>query len=404
MNYTRTIRSGVALAAAVLLIAAPAVWANDSLNQGMSHFKSGKYAEAAAEFQALVDGAPNYDYGYFMLGMSFLQMGKPKDAETNILKAVELNGDKFEYHNGLARVYFDQKQYPKSIAALKTAEPLAGDDRTKFALYSMRGFSYAALEKWGDAVEDLEKARALNPSSGSVLVTMGKAYYSLGHNDKAVPVFRSAIKAVPTDQATLHLLGEALINMGAEATSDSQKSSLYSEALGVAEKFQQLSPGSFDANNLAGRAALGSKDYSKAEQAFRKVLAQKSDYCFAMVNLGKTYLAQSRWKDAESILNDAATCAPRMAVVHESLGFALQKQNRLDDAIKAYEKAYQLKPSESIRAAIDTAKTNLEVRAHNESVAAVEAEQTEAEIAAQRKYDEELAKQREWEERRKKDD
>lgn len=96
MNYTRTIRSGVALTAAVLLIAAPAIWANDSLDQGMSHFKSGKYAEAAAEFQALVDGAPNYDYGYFMLGMSFLQMGKPKDAETNILKAVELNGDKFE--------------------------------------------------------------------------------------------------------------------------------------------------------------------------------------------------------------------------------------------------------------------------------------------------------------------
>ena len=55
MLTLKTPRQLLALAALIALAFAPAVWANDSLDQGLSHFKSGKYAEAAAEFQALVD-------------------------------------------------------------------------------------------------------------------------------------------------------------------------------------------------------------------------------------------------------------------------------------------------------------------------------------------------------------
>ena len=93
MLKLKILRHTLAIAALLALVFAPAVWANDSLNQGLSHFRSGKYAEAAAEFQTLVDGSPAYDYGYFMLGLSLLKMGKFKEAEDNIVKAIELNGD-----------------------------------------------------------------------------------------------------------------------------------------------------------------------------------------------------------------------------------------------------------------------------------------------------------------------
>ena len=285
MLQLKTLRHFLAFAALLALVCSPAVWANDSLDQGVSHFKSGKYAEAAAEFQTLVDSSPGYDYGYFMLGLSLLKMGKYQDAQDNIVKAIELNGDKFEYHNGLARVYFEQRSYAKAIAALKTAEPLAGNDQYKYVLYSMRGNSYAALEKWGDAVDDLEKARAINAGKASVLVTLGQSYYKLGYFDKAAAVFRQAVKVVPNDASTTQLLAECLINLGAEAKSDSAKSSLYKEALTYADKVLQAKPGSFESSNLVGRAALGAKNYPKAEQAFRKVLAQKPDYCYAMANL-----------------------------------------------------------------------------------------------------------------------
>lgn len=403
MGGRKFLRYGLAAGVVLALALLPVVRANDALNQGVTYFKSGKYAEAAAEFQTLVDGSPKYDYGYFMLGLSLLKMGKTADARDNIAKAIGLNGKKFEYHNGLATVYFTEKDYPNAVAALRTAEPLATTDQHRFALFSTRGNAYAALDKWSDAVQDLERARALNPNQTSVLVTLGQSYYKLGHFDKAVPVFREAVRLAPSDMDSLQLLTESLLSLGAETAAGSQKDSLYKEAMKHAEQFQKADPANFEANNLVGRSALGANDFPRAEQSFRKVLAQKPDYCYAMVNLGKTYIAQERWKEAQDILGDAATCAPRMAVVYESLGFALQKQNRLQEAVQAYEKAYNLKPSESVRSAMEICKQNLDVQSHNEMVASEEAAQKAAEEAAAKEYEEKLAKQKEWEERRKKD-
>ncbi|NIP16662.1 MAG: tetratricopeptide repeat protein, partial [Pseudomonadales bacterium] len=296
----------------------------------MNQFRAGKYHEAAAEFQELVDTSPNYDFGYYMLGLSFLQVKKPADAEKNLLKAIELNGDKFEYHHALAKTYYDQKQYPKAVAALKTAEGLATEAKYKYALYSLRGLSYSAEEKWADAIEDLEEARKIK-ASAAVLDRLALAYYELGYNDKALPLMRESLKQTPNTAMQVRLTN-TLLNMGAESRDAAAKAKYYEEAMVLADKLRTDKPNSADANNLAGRAALGAKKYPQAEAAFKKVLALDSDHCYAMANLGKTYLAQKKWTDAEGILNDATKCAPRMDVAWDSLGFALQKQKRLPDA------------------------------------------------------------------------
>jgi len=124
------------------------------------------------------------------------------------------------------------------------------------------------------------------------------------------------------------------------------------------------------------------------------VLAQKSDYCYAMVNLGRTYIAEERWAEAEDILNDAAKCAPRMSVVYESLGFSLQKQGRLQDAINAYERSYEIKPSESVRSAIDICKQNIEVQQHNSMVAKEEQALDAADAVAVLEEIQQLARRR----------
>ena len=230
------------------------------MEQGMSYFQSGKYLEAAAEFQALVDQSPSYDYGFFMMGLSFLKMGKPADAEKNLLKAIELNGDRFEYHFNLANSYFQAKQYPKSIATLKTAEGLAEDTKTKFALYNLRGLSYAGLEKWADAVDDLEKARAIKKTP-PILDRLSTAYYALGHYDKAVPVLREALATTSGQSSAQSKLANALLNLGAETQDDSKKGSYYNEALAAADAYRKLRPNSHVAHNLSGRAALGAKRF-----------------------------------------------------------------------------------------------------------------------------------------------
>jgi len=392
-----------ALTTLLAFLLGAAVWANDDLNQGLEYFKTGKYAEAAAKFQTMVDGSPNYDFGYFMLGLSYLQLGKPRDAEGSLLKAIEINGNKFEYHHGLAKSYLERKDAAKAVATLRTAEPLATTTQQKFPLYSLRGFAYVELEKWSEAIDDLDKARAISPQS-SILVQLGRAYMSLGYADKATPVFRQAAQASPGDSQVNELLAQSLLDMGAEAADDAAKKALYAEALQAADRVVKLKPNDHQSYNLVGRAALGAKDYPKAEQSFRKVLAQKPDYCWAMANLGKTYLAQARWADAESILVDATKCAPRLGVAFESLGFAQQKQKKLADAIRSYEAAQSIKPSNAVARAITACKENLDIAAFNEQVATEEAKADAAEAQAKKEYEEALKKQQEWEKKRERDD
>jgi tetratricopeptide (TPR) repeat protein len=391
----------VALVTLLIFVAAPAGAAD--FETAMNNFKAGKYVDAAAQFQELVDQSPSYDYGYYMLGLSFIQMGKNDEAETNFKKALELNPDKFEYHHGLATACFKRKQYDRAIASLRTAEPLATDSGNKYRLYKLRGFSYVGLEKWADAINDLESARKIK-SSAAVLNRLGQGYYSLGHYDKAVPVLREALKQAPDSAPDMNRLANSLINLGAEAKSDSQKAAYYKEGLEVADRYQRAKPGSYEAYNMVGRAALGAKDYGRAEKAFETVLEKKPDYCYAMVNLGKVHIATEQWAEAETVLQRAAKCAPRMAVIHESLGFAVQKQKRLPEAIEHYEVAMQIKPSSSTKTMLETAQENLRIQSENIAMDQEEAEMKAEEERAKADYDEQMAKQKEWEERRKRDE
>ncbi len=389
----RNLRGWTVIAAA-LLFAATAAHAD--LDTAMNQFKAGKYLEAAAEFQALVDASPNYDFGYSMIGNCFLKMKKPGEAEKNFQKAIELNGEKFAYHYGLATAYFQQRQYGKAIGTLRTAEGLAADNAEKYRLYALRGAGYYADEKWADAIDDLEKANRIQ-KSGATSKQLGVAYYNMGHYDKALPALDAALAASPKDDATIQRLATVHMNLGAKGESDAAKKRHYDQSLKFAKQYRDMNPTDVEAHNLLGRAALGAQEYAQAEQSFRTVLDKKSDHCYAMANLGKTYIAQEKWTDAESILGRAAKCAPRLGVVYESLGFALQKQKRYDEAIPVYKKALEIEPKSSTREAIDICQKNIEIAEHNEEQERIKAEQEAAARKAEEEYAKELEKRKEYE-------
>jgi tetratricopeptide (TPR) repeat protein len=395
----------ITVALLVLLVAiATTPMALADFDQALDDFKRGKFVEAAAGFQEIVDQQPEYDYGWFLLGMSFLKMDKFGDAESSIQKAIDVNGERFEYHLGLANARYKASNYARAVAALKTAENLAGDASTQYSLYRLRGLSYSALEKWAEAAQDLEKARAIKKDA-VVLDRLSYAYYKLRHYDKAVPVLREALKADAKDTTLLARMANSLLNLGAEESNDAKKDAYFKEALTTADKLAAQQPNDFESTNLVGRAALGANNYPKAAQAFQKVIAQKPDYCYAMANLGKVFIAMERWADAESILRDAASCAPKMAVVYESLGFALMKQKKLDEAIKQFNKAMEIKPSAGTRQMIETCNNNIKVAQENKAMAEVEAKQAAEAAKAKAEYEEAQRKQKEWEEaQRKRDD
>ena len=383
-------------------------------DSGMEFFKAGKYAEAAAEFQFIVEESPDYDYGYFILGMSFAKMNKPDDAVKNLKKAMELNGDRFDYPVSLAKIYYGQRNYPQVISVLTQAEGLAQSDKHKFTIYQMRGISKATQQKWAAAITDLEAAQKIR-NTAKVSKMLGQAYFKMGYNDKAARQLRTAIKSDAKDFSSQQLLAEASINLGKEARSDADKKARYTEGLQAARAFRTLKPG-VDGENLVGRASLGTKDYTTAETAFKKVVSLDAKHCFALINLGNTYIGMGNWASAVGPLNKAIACDLKMAVPHEKLGFVYQKQGSFAQAkedrevagrlyAKAtaeYQKALRLDAGSSFaKNSIATIASNVEVMDHNikEGIKKAKNDADRADAEAYNKAEEE--KRKAWEARQK---
>jgi tetratricopeptide (TPR) repeat protein len=379
---------------AVLSLAGVAMAQEEAYQNGMNYFKSGKYVEAAAEFQALVDEAPAYDYGYFMLGNSFVKLGKTDQAISNFKQAIDLNGEKYVYHHSLAAAYQKSRQYRMVTETLNKSESIV-EDRYKPAFYTTRGQAFYALKKWSDAINDLEKAKSLKPTE-AVLTSLGVSYFKMGHHDKAAGALEKALAKNPQNNTNQQLLAESLMEVGKGQRDKTAKTSTYNKALTAAEKVLAAKPGNFDAVNLVGRAALGAGNYTKAENSFTKALTLKPTYCFAMMNKAKAQIAQSKWSAAEGTLRQADQCDANNVLVHESLGFVLRKQKRLKESLSSYEKANKLKPSSSIQKAISEVKHNIEVNEFNESATAEEIANREAIAAEEARVAAEKAKLEEY--------
>jgi tetratricopeptide (TPR) repeat protein len=410
IDMTSTHKRRLSVAAMVLALAAPPAAAD--FDTAMTYLRSGKYLEAAGEFQALVDESPEYADGYHLLGICFLKSKKYQDAEKNFLKAIELNGDKFEYYFNLANSYVAQEKHDKVVRTLNNAEGLAPDSQ-KYMVHKLRGGALANQKKWAEAIDDLEQAVAAKPDPATQ-AQLGKAYFSVGDNAAAVTALRKAI-GMQASANTYELLVEAMINVAAKASGEADKKTKYGRALAEAEKFLKFSPTSLDARYLVGRAALGASQFDKAIGAFQDVLKQKPGHCNAMANMGKAHTAKGDWANALGSLESATTCDPKMGLAWEGMGFVLQKtaskskdysvqQSSYERAITAYEKAQAIKPSASISKAIEDCKHNLTISRENQGMDVMETEQERKIAEEEERLAEEQRKREEWAAKQEEDD
>jgi tetratricopeptide (TPR) repeat protein len=387
------------LTALLLLLAClPAAQADQ--DQAMSYFNSGKYLEAAGEFQALADEHPDYAFAYFMLGNCFLKTDKLDDAEKNYLKAIELNGEDFRYHYQLASTYAQHNKSQKVIGTLNNAEALATSDQYKQVLYKLRGQARYSTKDWAGAIEDLARVK---PDADTQL-RLAKASFQVG-DPKTLERLKAATKSNPKDASLRKLETQALMDKAATSKSDAEKKRLYEEAVTSANAYLALKPGTFEGNNLVGLATLGAGQYEKAAQSFTKALQKDTDNCNTMINQGKALMAQQDWVNGSKSFENATKCDPKMAMAWENKAYTLQKQEKLESAIQSYDKALSLNPDSAFAAKnIEVCRKNIEIRNDNLAMAKQEAAQEAEADEAQREFEEAQAKQQEWEKRQEEDD
>jgi Flp pilus assembly protein TadD len=70
---------------------------------GRAYFRSRRFDEARAEFEAVVERAPTNDYALFCLGRSLLQLGRVAEARKPLTLAATMNPKRHDY-----RIYRDR--------------------------------------------------------------------------------------------------------------------------------------------------------------------------------------------------------------------------------------------------------------------------------------------------------
>lgn len=325
------------------LVGVGSVPARADTDEAIAAYKAGRYLEAVAEIQAVVDQSPGYSYGYFLLGHCMLKMRHVREAELQFQRAVRLDPARAEYYQGLALAFAASGNWPLMIRAADEGLVRTQDPRTRYKLLALRGFASGSLRRWNDAVRDLEAAQRIHSESW-LLVFLGKARFAIGAYTSAVVPLRQLLLVQPDDPVVLRLLAECFLRLAADEQNPARKRINYLQSLTYAQRLASVTPDDLDAVHLVGRAALGAGELDQAENVFRHVLARNPRQCYAMANLGRTYMASARWTEAEAYLQRASACAPRMTTVFESLGEVYLELGKPQEAAAMFRRAEEIEP------------------------------------------------------------
>ena len=80
-------------------------------DEGVAAFKAGNYAQAAKEFQGVVEQQPDVYQGHLMLGQALLKLNRDQEALTHLRKAFELDPSNVQVQLTLGKAYLDQGRH-----------------------------------------------------------------------------------------------------------------------------------------------------------------------------------------------------------------------------------------------------------------------------------------------------
>ncbi|MDR1727358.1 MAG: tetratricopeptide repeat protein [Acidobacteriota bacterium] len=306
------------LLAAVATTASPRP-ARADYKQAASYYSQGDYNRAIQELKPDLDKSPNWEFGHRLLGLCYLGVNNNALAVSSLSRAAELKSTAFSTYYGLGQAYFNMQRYSDAIASLNRAEPLAakegnpGAERARIQL--IRGAAYYRSRRYADAVEDLQGAVRANASDWTLHSMLGISYFNLNRTDEAIPALERALALKPGEANAKDVLGKAYLKKGAQA--------------------------------------LSGKQYAAAVQALTKAKSYDPDNGYVDYNLAEAHLFQKQYPAAEKALLQASSRLPDNAGVFTRLGLVYEKQNKRDQALKAYKKAYELNPSPELKEAVD---------------------------------------------------
>lgn len=173
------------------------------------------------------------------------------------------------------------------------------NQQATIAKYSLlKASQLLQAKKYPEAIAQLKKTLALDPTSLDAYSTLGSTYLQIGNTKEAINTYKNLIRANPT---------------------------------------------SADAYNSLGNAYLQAGNQAEAEKQYKTSARMDPSSTYAPYTLGNLYLQQERFAEAETQFSKVVKIAPRDAHGYYGLAAVDNKLGRYSDAIAQAERAIALK-------------------------------------------------------------
>ncbi len=199
--------------------------------------------------------------------------------------------------------------------------------------YFMRGCYHQNTSRPREALADFVKAAKMNPSRADYWLGVGQAHLGLGEPAAAAEAFFTSLELSPGFGYALSGLGRAFSAMNRLSEAETVLDNLV--------LFQPEVGGSFIERGLL---LLKAKKYPQARADFEKAVTLAPDLPDPVFYLAQVHQHEGNTQLAIQTMQDLIARFPDQHRFHDYLGGLWFHQNRLQDALEAYEKALALAP------------------------------------------------------------
>jgi len=218
-----------------------------------------------------------------------------------------------------------------------------------------------------EAIEQAQIALRLNPRNVQPAMILGEAYLHKSDAAKAGQVFEAITKALPNQKVAHHRLGliarfqkqdgEALAHFEQALKADPEfmdplaqiiairlAQGKPAEALDRIKRHQELAPKNPLIYTLLGQFFTSTKEYDRAEVAFKQAIELNDSLLEAYTGLAGLYVQTKRFDEAIREYETVLAKNPKLVAPHMILGIIFESRKQYDQAQARYEEALRITP------------------------------------------------------------
>ncbi len=331
---------------------------------GKVYRAQGKDEEAKDAFRKTIERATHFERGYQEL-IQLLESGGQVPEAVKVLETYlsDVNPHHTKFRQELIRLLLSQKQFDQ---ALQELELMIEDDPDDLNAQVRRALVFAEMKDVPRAIEEMTKIVTVHPSKLQIRDYLGLLHEQVGQFDEAIGVYQTNIELDPTFFDSRIHLGYLLYRL-----------KRYEEAVPHLRHAIELNPGNAEPYLLLGLTFTQSGQYQLALETFEQglerhpknvdlrfnlgatydkvgrfpdvvremeaVLAIKSDHADALNYLGYSYADRGvNVEQAVSLTKRAVALKPENGYYVDSLGWALFKMGRIQEALQEIRRAAEL--------------------------------------------------------------